>query len=261
MNTYIHIFIGVILVIFMVVIIQAIYNKHINLRQICHRGTVIKSCIIPIGYDYDSNGGIVCNSFGGGVSLPTQLLGSTFKGKLYEWDSDKKTVGSVKYSISRLDGLANGITAITWGLDRNDSTKLGGKTTVEHCTGYGIFDKFDLSCGWETGVIYAGNRSEKDFRKYTLMAFIHIYKIDIVNNEPYKLRMWESLVDDEMKSLLYINQLKNNIGLESIISDKYIGEIDYIEMFYDKTQGIDVPPIWNWSADTKMYRKLNTYKI
>ena len=150
---------------------------------VCPRGSTYPSCVIPIGYDVDPSGGIVSNSFGGGVSLPTQLLGSTFDGAMYNWDSELRQVdGDAKFSIARLEGVANGITAITWGADRDDGLGLANRTTVEHCTGYGVIRKLsdpdDLSCGWETGVIYAGDRAQTDTKQFTIVPFIHIYKID-----------------------------------------------------------------------------------
>lgn len=248
-----------------------------HVRTVCTRGTIRPSCVIPIGYAVDPSGGIVSNSFGGGVSLPVQLLGSTFDGSMYDWDSTAHEIsGAAKFSITRLEGIANGITAITWGADRQDGLGLANRTTVEQCTGYGpirkLSDSTDLTCGWETGVIYASDRSNEDFQSYVLMPFIHIYKIEMEDGKPVKLRMWEALIDDESKSLLYTEQLKNNIGATALFgegeafaslsdsnmyepsSDMY--QVQYMEMMYDSSQGMDVPTSDLWSDDQVMYDSL-----
>jgi hypothetical protein len=244
----------------------------------CSTGQCSPACIVPIGYTYNPTGGtqLVPNAFRGGCELPLQLLGSTFDGTLYEWRGT--TRGVSKWSISRLDGLSNGITIITWGSDRNDGLGLANKSTVEQCTGYGpIINKNnpnDYSAGWETGVIYMSDKSNEDILSYIKFTFIHIFKIDLDSyGKPYKLRMWEALIEDEQKSYEYTNQLKNNIGAKLLFGDTgeyktnatkdlYIPQTDinaiyYIETFYDSTRGIDVPDSSRWVKNTLEYGSLS----
>ena len=83
--------------------------------------------------------------------------------------------------------------------------------------------------------------------------------------------MWEALVDDESKSLLYTEQLKNNIGAETLFGvgeafsslttgDMYSGsdanQPQYMEMSFDLSRGVDVPPMSSWSKDQSMYTSL-----
>lgn len=238
-------------------------------------------CVSLIGYNYNSDGGMISNSFNGGVSLPPQLYGSSFNGTLYNWDSDNHQPAEAKCSVQRLDGLPNGVTTITWGSDRDDHG-LASKTTVEQCTGFGgirnALDPADLSCGWETGVIYKSEKSKQDTSAYSIMAFIHIYKIVLdENNQPTKLRMWEAVVDDENKSMLYLEQLKNNITAEVIFGDgatfqslytqdKYsledaMYQVCYIETFFDSTKGVDVATTDKWTAESAVFPYLKGYQL
>lgn len=245
----------------------------------CTSGQCTKACVIPIGYKYEPNGGtqLVSNGFKGGCELPLQMLGSTFDGVMYDWDSTKR--GARKWSITQLDGLSNGITSITWGPDRDDNIGLANKSTVEQCTGYGPIMNFnnpkDYSAGWETGVIYMSDKSVQDILKYTKFIFIHIFKIDLDRSgNPSKLRMWEAMIEDGQKSYLYINQLKNNIGQQELFGvvgqyetiatlDLYVPKtsknaIYYMEMNYDSSRGVDVPDSSRWIAKTLEYNKLST---
>lgn len=256
------------------------FPQTLGSRPVCNHGMVYPSCVVPIGYFPDVSGGtqLISNSFGGGVALPTQLLGSTFDGAMYTWDSDTHVAGtSPEFSISRLDGIANGVTAITWGTDRADGTGLGGKTTVEQCTGYGPLvntsDTSDWSAGWETGAIFMSDASNPDTTSFEIFPFIHIYKIELdAAGKPTKLRMWEALIEDESKSLLYTRQLQNNItaavlwgsedaAFETQVAEKYVAsgpkyQVWYMEMFYDATRGIDVPPPSKWGRDRQLYAAL-----
>ena len=244
----------------------------------CSTGRCSKSCIVPIGYKYDPTKGtqLVSNGFKGGCELPLQLLGSTFNGTMYNWNSTRR--GSRKWSITQLDGLSNAITSITWGPDRNDGIGLANKSTVEQCTGFGTIlnlnNPKDYSAGWETGIIYMSDKSVRDVLKYTKYIFIHIFKVDLdKDNNPSKLRMWEAMVDDEQKSYLYINQLKNNIGAVELFgaggqyktnttSDLYVPKtsknaIYYLEMNYDLSRGIDIPDPSRWVAGSLHYHDLS----
>lgn len=244
----------------------------------CSTGQCLPACIVPIGYTPDTTGGtqLVSNAFRGGCELPLQLLGSTFDGSLYEWNGTTK--GAYKWSISRLDGLSNGITVITWGSDRNDGLGLANKSTVEQVTGYGpIINKnnpTDYSAGWETGVIYMSDKSKTDILSYVKFVFIHIFKIELNSSgKPYKLRMWEALIEDEQKSYEYTNQLKNNISAKLLFGDNgeyrtnatkdlYVPKTDvnaiyYIETFYDATRGIDAPDPSRWVKNTLEYDSLS----
>jgi hypothetical protein len=194
---------------------------------------------------------------------------------MYAWNGT--TRGDRKWSISRLDGLSNGITIITWGSDRNDGLGLANKSTVEQCTGYGpIINKnnpTDYSAGWETGVIYMSDKSNTDILSYVKFVFIHIFKIEFKYGAPYKLHMWEALIEDEQKSYEYTNQLKNNIGAKLLFgptgeyktnatSDLYVPKTDvnaiyYIETFYNNTKGIDVPDSSRWINKTAEYGSLS----
>lgn len=239
-------------------------------RPLCHGGAAHPSCVVIVGYEHDPDGGtqLVSNGFAGGVSLPLQMQGSTFDGAMYSWDSSARQVQDKKWSIPKLEGISGGITMITWGTDRDDGIGLAGKITVEQCTGYAPImrkdDSADVSAGWETGVIFMGNKAEADVTKHTLFPFIHIFKIDLDEDtgKPTRMRLWEALVDDEKKSFLYTEQLKNNIGAETLFGtgaefaslytkDKYVpasdaNEVFYIEMFFDDTRGLDLPNPSRW---------------
>ena len=256
----------------------------VNQAALCDYISIKKPCINSIKYikkdDNDENIGIVSNAFTGGVSLPMQLIGSTFDGKMYNWDSNNfKVDGPAKFSIARLDGLPNGVTTITWGADRNDGLDLAKKTTVEQCTGFGIIKNQanikDLTCVWETGVIYSTNKANLHSKT---LPFIHIIKIDLDdNNEPYKMRMWEALIDDEFKSLLYTEQLKNNISaavlfddanasFSSYTKDKYISkksmhDVQYMETFFDDSKGIQSASLKTYTDARAMFDYLKVYPV
>jgi hypothetical protein len=271
MNTYVAIVIVVLMTLIYIVYQLIRQNTANSGESLCSGGaTYSNRCVIPIGYKYDATGGsqLVSNAFRGGSELPLQLMGSTFDGDMYSWSGT--TQGDRLWGIDRLDGLSNGITAITWGADHNGNIGLAGKTTVEQCTGYGPIinsnNPTDYSCGWECGVIYMSDKTNPVITDYSRYVFIHIFKIDIdttgTYNMPAKFRMWECIVDSEQKSYTYINQLKNNITASVIFgpgakfadqpttslyippSPKY--NLFYIKMNYDSTRGVDVPDSSRW---------------
>ena len=194
---------------------------------------------------------------------------------MYEWNG--LVIGLYKWSVTQLDGISNGISIITWGANRTDNIGLANKSTVEQSTGNGtIINKnnpTDYSAGWETGIIYMSNKLNNNILSYTKFIFIHIYKVILdTTNKPYKLQMWEALIEDENKSFTYINQLKNNIGAVHLFgsgaeyktnatSQLYIPKasdnaIYFIETNYDDTRGIDVPYPSRWVKNKLAYPRL-----
>lgn len=256
-------------------------------RPVCQGGSCKYSCVVPIGYVKNSTGAteLVSNSFSGGCDLPMQMLGSTFDGGMRAWSTgdtlEAKLQEDALFSIDRLDAIANGITMITWGTDRQDGLGLGGKTTVEQCTGYGPIKPKgapnDLRVGWETGVIYMSNKGADtdDVLSYVPYPFIHIFRIVLGDDGmPSKLYMWEALIDDQSKSLEYTEQLKNNIGAENLFGEggefasltttqEYVpvaeaNNVMMIEMSFDPSRGIDVPIPSQWCDKVLAYNLLGT---
>lgn len=261
---------------------RSVFNYQTRQRHICQGPTTMTGCVVPIGHTVDAAtpNKIVSNAFQGGAMLPMQLLGSTFNGKMYYWDSENQTTdGDALWSVDRIDGLPNGTTVINWGSDRNDGKGLANKATTEQCTGSGILangsNPVDFSCGWETGVIYSSSLAVSDQKVFQKLPFIHIWKVDLDDQgKPSKLRMWEAMVEDEYLSFQYIEQLKNNIGAKTIFGSDgawqtltttakyspYGGKSDYrvyyMETNYDNTRGIDPPSTQYWSQKVVRYTHL-----
>ena len=250
-------------------------------RGISSAASMRRGSVIPIGYIPEDPSAtttptMINNFFRGGVELPPQLRGSTFNGAMYEWDSENQTRGAVYCNIDRIDGLPNGASTITWASNRPDS--LANKTTVEQVTGFGMIKNYENDdsklCGWETGVIFMSTSTQPDVTQYDAMPFIHIYRVVLgADQKPHKMYMWEALVDDESKSLRYLQQMRLNIGDKQLFDD-YNGfsptqqetqsyapandenKIYFIEMFFDSSRGIATSPVDMYSNETLAFQGL-----